>query len=63
MTRDERSQILLDKDIQRTPWTRRAVKAEEMKEQIRMETDGGDRPKQSDADKCKRYVGNTRTHI
>lgn len=41
----------------------KSCKAEETKERIRMETDGDDRPRQSDADECKRYVGNTRTQI
>lgn len=58
-THDERSQILLDKDIQRTPWTRRAVKAEEMKEQIRMEAIDRDRAMQINANDMWEIPGRT----
>lgn len=50
MARDECSQILLDKDIRRTPWTRRALKRKKRSNEWTIDRD-------SDTDKCKRYVG------
>lgn len=50
----------MDKDIQQTPWTRRAVK-QKKRRNGGTNTDGDNKARQSDADECKRYVGNTRT--
>lgn len=58
VARDETSaaRYYLDKDIQDVA-DAKSCKAEETKQRIRMKTDGDDRPRQSDTDKCKQYVG------
>lgn len=61
MARDETNAARLDRDILTADAVdAKSCKAEETEERIRK--DGDDRPRQSDADECKRYVGNTRTH-